>query len=246
VRTPLVLVILVGGLASADSVRDRIAALAARDVVVTGHAIDASTGAPFVGVTVIAASKALPQPQTTITDEQGWYSIEAPSALTQLTFYYGDLTIEHEVYLPPSKRVAFNLAFEDPPERAVTPPCAGEFAARPRRTDVDALVAAVLRQDNQTKMVRWSEVLERVPEPFRIVNEGQLQAIADRTDKWQVAVSFESIEVAGSCAVVKWGHGHTAPRNGEQFCLCGDSYEDVYERRRGVWRYVKTVHGMAG
>lgn len=245
-RVPLVLVMVVGGIAHADSVRERIAALPRLDAIVTGHAFDATSHAPFAGVTVIATSNQLGQTQTAITDEHGWYSIEVPPALTRFVFYYGPVEYEATIVVPRSARAALEIEFEDPPEEHAAPACATPFAAHPQRSDVDALVASVLRREHRTKLVRWTPLLARVPRSFRLVNELVLQAMADRAGEWQIAVTFESVEVAGDCAVVKWSHDYTAPRNGEQFCLCGDDSEDLYERRNGAWRFVKTLYATSG
>ncbi len=58
--------------------------------VITGKVIDARTGDPLAGCTVVASSK-LSTTQTAITDEHGTYTIGAlPSASYNLTFYYAD------------------------------------------------------------------------------------------------------------------------------------------------------------
>ena len=60
-----------------------------------GVVTDSKTGEKLVGVTVVATSPASSGPQTAITDEAGNYSIgNLPPGTYNMTFYYGDVTIE--------------------------------------------------------------------------------------------------------------------------------------------------------
>ena len=62
---------------------------------VTGFVSDTKSTTRLAGVTVIATSPSLPQPQTTITDENGYYAIgNLPPGRYMLTFYYGQATVE--------------------------------------------------------------------------------------------------------------------------------------------------------
>jgi hypothetical protein len=60
-----------------------------------GRVTDAKSGEKLAGVTVVASSPAMPNPQTAITDEGGFYSIvNLPPGSYQVTFYYADVTVE--------------------------------------------------------------------------------------------------------------------------------------------------------
>jgi Ca-activated chloride channel homolog len=57
---------------------------------------DKATGKPLAGVTVIVSSPALPNAQTAITDDKGYYSIASlPAGIYLVMFYYADLTVQH-------------------------------------------------------------------------------------------------------------------------------------------------------
>src|SRR5262245_30562768 len=62
---------------------------------IQGVITDSKTGEKLAGVTVIASSTSLPQPQTAITDEGGQYKItDLPPGDYLVTFYYADITLE--------------------------------------------------------------------------------------------------------------------------------------------------------
>lgn len=60
---------------------------------VQGVVSDKKTGQPIVGVTVIASSKTTTQ--TAISDDKGFYSIDMPPGTYTVSYYYGDVTLEH-------------------------------------------------------------------------------------------------------------------------------------------------------
>ena len=62
---------------------------------IQGTVHDSKTGEALAGVTVVATSPALANVQTAITDESGFYKIDAlPPGTYLVTFYFLDLTIE--------------------------------------------------------------------------------------------------------------------------------------------------------
>jgi len=95
---------------------------------IQGRVTDEKTGEPLVGITVIASSPALHDPQTDLTDETGAYKITSllPGEYT-VTFYADKLTVKHDhVSVGPDKvtavfqRIAFYSAatvieIHDPP-----------------------------------------------------------------------------------------------------------------------------------
>jgi hypothetical protein len=62
---------------------------------IQGTVADEATGESLVGVTIVVTSPALQNPQTAISDENGFYKIaDLPSGNYLVTFYYAKLTIE--------------------------------------------------------------------------------------------------------------------------------------------------------
>ncbi|MEO8846477.1 MAG: carboxypeptidase regulatory-like domain-containing protein [Kofleriaceae bacterium] len=62
---------------------------------VQGVVSDKKTGQPLAGVTVIATGNKLAGTQTAISDDKGFYTIDVPAGTYTLSYYYGDVTLEH-------------------------------------------------------------------------------------------------------------------------------------------------------
>lgn len=62
---------------------------------IIGHLTDSKTGEPLPGATVIVTSPKLPQTETAITDDTGFYKLGGlPPGDYLVTFYYADITLE--------------------------------------------------------------------------------------------------------------------------------------------------------
>ncbi len=76
--------------------QQRSAELALTHNAIVGQVTDTHTGEELAGVTVIVSGPQLVGAQTAITDEHGAYRVTSlPSGSYLVTFYYGELTVEH-------------------------------------------------------------------------------------------------------------------------------------------------------
>ena len=63
---------------------------------VRGEIKDSKTGENIIGATVVAVKRGTKETFTAISDEHGAYAIEAPAGAYDLTYYYGDKSIERK------------------------------------------------------------------------------------------------------------------------------------------------------
>lgn len=77
--------------------QQRSAELALAHNAIIGQVTDTRTGEELAGVTVIVTGPQLAGAQTAITDEHGAYKVTSlPAGSYLVTFYYGELTVEHD------------------------------------------------------------------------------------------------------------------------------------------------------
>jgi hypothetical protein len=241
VRVPLVLVMVVGGIAHADSVRERLASLPVPLVAVTGHVYDLADGTPLEGVTVLA-----PTNQVAITDARGAFSLDVPRALTVVELFYADASYERTIF--PREGMALETRIAKPPP--APPACPGEVALAPSPADVDGLVAAVVAHARQLADGAL------LPASFSVVAPGargvrgatrrsarDIQALADSTQREQTyLVIDDEPQVSGDCAVVSASVQKALPRGDRRTLLCCCSSTDVYRRRRdGTWVFDRNL-----
>jgi hypothetical protein len=130
------------------------------------------------------------------------------------------------------------------------------------QADIDAVVAAVLQRfaiDRSTVPdaallgrgdVRVASELAAMPKrsldprllPPHFVGATlhELRAEADRLGGKVTFLSFGSVDSDGSCAIVTAGVDVVRPkRRHSRLCCC--SAEDLYEKRRGTWQFVRRL-----
>jgi hypothetical protein len=125
----------------------------------TGVVRDLETGETLAGVTVIAASPAIPGEQAAISDESGNYALDLLPATYTATFYYADRTIqETDLVLVRGKQLRLAATMPPSPEVPPVPPPPDsdyESIPVPGRT-FDAVLGAAAGSQEDSEGVSFS------------------------------------------------------------------------------------------
>jgi hypothetical protein len=173
-----------------------------------------------------------------------------PGKVTRLDFAFPhDVVVEERRFSPPVRCPS------SPPDAVI----AGHTTSQ---ADIDAVVAAVLQRfatDRSTvpdaallgrgdvrvaselvAMPKRSLDPRSLPPHFVGATLHELRAEADRLGGKVTFLSFGSVDSDGSCAIVTAGVDVVRPK-GRHSRLCCCSAEDLYEKRRGTWQFVRRL-----